>query len=65
MSIQILYKLAGIGILTAIVNQILKISGKDELTTITTLAGVIVALFEILNLIKELFNQVNSIFYFY
>ena len=64
MGIQIIYKLAGIGILTAIVNQILKLSGKEEIATLTTLAGVIVALVEILEMIKNLFSAVNSIFSF-
>lgn len=64
MSIKIIYKLAGIGILTSVVNQILKLSGKDDIATITTLAGSIIALIEILNMIKELFSTVNSLFNF-
>ena len=64
MDIKIIYKLAGIGILTSIVNQVLKLSGKDEIATITTLAGCIMCLLEILALIKQLFDMVNSIFRF-
>ena len=64
MSIKIIYKLAGIGILTAAVNQLLKLYGKDDIATITTLAGSIVALLEILGLIKELFSTINTLFNF-
>lgn len=64
MSIKIIYKLAGIGILTSIVNHILKLSGKEEIATITTLAGSIIALVEILDMIKKLFESVSSIFNF-
>ena len=64
MNIKIIYKLAGIGIITAIVGQILKLSGKDEIATITTLAGCVIALMEILNLIRNLFDSLNSLFNF-
>ena len=64
MSIKIIYKLAGIGILTAFVNHILKLAGKDEIATITTLAGSIIALLEIINMLRTLFNTINSLFEF-
>ena len=48
----------------AVVNQILKHSGKDELATFTTLAGVIICLFLVLDMIMELFNNVKSLFSF-
>lgn len=64
MNIKIIYKLAGIGLLTAIVAQILKLSGKDEIATISTLAGCVIALMEILSLIKNLFETFNTLFNF-
>ena len=62
MGAEIIFKIAGIGILTSIINQILKISGKDEIATLTTLSGVIVCLLMVMNLITELFNSLNNIF---
>lgn len=62
MGVDIIFKIAGIGILTAIVNQVLKYSGKDEIATLTTLASVIVVLLMIVNLISELFNTVKGLF---
>ena len=64
MGIEIIFKIAAIGILVAVVNQILKHSGKDELATFTTLAGVIICLFLVLDMIMELFNNVKSLFSF-
>ena len=64
MGIEIIFKIAAIGILVAVVNQVLKHSGKDELATFTTLAGVIISLFMVLDMILELFNNVKSLFSF-
>ena len=65
MDIQIIFKIASIGILTAVTNQILKYAGKDEIATLTTLAGVIVVLFLIIDMISDLFNVVKSLFSLY
>ena len=62
MEVEIIFKLAAIGILTAVVGQVLKHTGKDEIATLTTLAGVIVALFMVLDLITNLFDTVKSLF---
>lgn len=60
--IEIIFKMAGIGILTAVVNQVLKYAGKEEVATLTTLAGLIVVLLMVVNLISELFTTVKSLF---
>lgn len=62
MDVQIIFKIASVGILTAIANQVLKYAGKDEIATLTTLAGVVVVLFMIINMISELFELVKSLF---
>ena len=62
MEIDIIFKLAAVGILTAVVGQVLKHTGKDEIATLTTLAGVIVALFMVLDLITNLFDTVKTMF---
>lgn len=65
MDIEIIFKIASIGILTAVTNQILKYAGKDEIATLTTLAGVIVVLFMVINMVSDLFSTVKSLFSLY
>lgn len=65
MGIEIIFKIAAIGILTAVTNQILKYSGKDEIATLTTLAGVVIVLFMVVNMISELFATVKQLFMLY
>ena len=64
MGIDIIFKIAAVGILTAVVGQVLKHTGKDEIAMITTLAGLIIALLMVLNLIVQLFDTVKTLFNF-
>ena len=61
---ETIFKLAGIGLITSIVNQILKYCGKEEIASITTLAGLIISLLMVLDLIQSLFDTVKSLFIF-
>ena len=61
---EIIFKLAGIGLITSIVNQILKYCGKEEIASITTLAGLIISLLMVLDLIQSLFDTAKSLFIF-
>jgi len=61
---EIIFKLAGIGLITSIVNQILKHCGKDEIASITTLAGLIISLLMVVNLVQDLFDTVKTLFIF-
>jgi len=62
--VEIIFKIAGIGILTAILGQVLKQSGKDEIATLTTLAGLIIVLLMVLDLIGDLFSSIRTMFNF-
>lgn len=62
MEIDIIFKIAAIGILTAVTNHILKYAGKEEIATLVTLTGVIIVLFMVVNMISDLFNTVKSLF---
>ena len=53
MDVDIIFKIAAIGILTAVVGQILKNSGKDDISTLATLAGVVIVLFMVLSMIGD------------
>ena len=61
---EIIFKLAGIGLITSIVNQILKYCGKEEIAYVTTLAGLIISLLMVINLVQDLFNTVKTMFTF-
>ena len=65
MGIEIIFKIAGIGIVVAIIAQVLKQAGKDEIAMLTTLAGLVIVLFIIVDMISELFNSVQNIFNLY
>ncbi|MBR4270075.1 MAG: stage III sporulation protein AC [Clostridia bacterium] len=65
MGIEVVFKIAGIGIVIAVITQVLKQAGKDEIATLTTLAGLIVVLTIVVDLISELFSSVQNLFGLY
>lgn len=65
MGIEVVFKIAAIGIVVAIIAQVLKQAGKDEIATLTTLAGLIVVLFMIVDMVSELFSSVQNLFNLY
>ena len=62
MNIDIIFKIAAVGLVTAIVNQILKKADKEEIATLTTLAGLVIVLLLVVNMIAELFTSLKSLF---
>lgn len=64
MGIEIIFKIATIGILTAMINTILKKSDKDEIATLTTIAGLILVLFIVLDMLVQLFDTIKALFAF-
>ena len=65
MSIDIIFKIAAVGIITAIVGQVLKKADKDEIATLTTLAGLVIVLLMVIDLIGGLFDTLKSMFGLY
>lgn len=65
MEVEILFKIAGVGILAAVVTQLLKQSGRDEMATIAAIAGLIIGLMMMLNMVEELFASVRAVFSLY
>lgn len=59
-----IFKIAAIGIIVSILNQVLARSGRDEQATMTTLAGLIVVLMMVVQKIAELFDLVKALFDF-
>lgn len=62
MEIDLIFKIAAIGIIVSILNQVLARSGRDEQATMTTLAGLIVVLMMVVQKIAELFDMVRTLF---
>lgn len=62
MSIQIIYKIAAVGILISILSQVLKHSGRDEQAFLISLAGLILVLMWIVPYIYDLFQTVEQMF---
>ena len=62
MEIELIFKVAGVGIVVAVLNQLLVRSGREEQAMMTTLAGLIVVLFIIINQISTLFDTIKSVF---
>lgn len=62
MTINLIFKIAAVGILVSVLNQILKQSGREEQAFLTTLAGLILVLFWIVPYISELFKIIESLF---
>ena len=57
-----IFKIAAIGIIVAILNQLLVRSGREEQALLTTIAGLVVALMMIISQISDLFSTVKSTF---
>lgn len=62
MDVNFIFKIAGIGIIVAVLNQLLTRSGREEYAMITTLAGLVVVLMMIVPQIGNLFQYIKSIF---
>ena len=59
-----IFKIAAVGIIVAILNQVLSRSGRDEQATMTTLAGLVVVLMIVAQKISDLFDLVQRLFDF-
>ncbi len=64
MDIDLIFKIAAIGIIVSILNQVLSRTGRDEQATMTTLAGLVVVLMVVAQRIAELFDLVKTLFEF-
>ena len=64
MEIDLIFKIAAIGIIVSVLNQVLSRSGREEQATMTTLAGLVVVLMMVVQEIAELFELVKRLFDF-
>jgi stage III sporulation protein AC len=64
MDIDLIFKIAAVGIIVSILNQVLSRSGREEQATMTTLAGLVVVLMIVAEKISDLFDLVKTLFRF-
>ena len=62
MDITIILKIAAIGIITAIATMLLKRAGKDEIATVVSVVGLVIALVMMLDVIVQLYDTLQSLF---
>lgn len=65
MDVDIIFKIAAIGILITVITQVLKKSDRDDIATLVSLAGLIIVLTLVINMVSELFETIKNIFYLY
>ena len=62
MSVDIIWQIAGIGILVVVVHAVLKQAGRDEFASLVTMAAVAVVLWRVISVLNQLFQAVRSVF---
>lgn len=62
MNVDLIFRIAAIGILVSVLNQVLTRSGRDEQATMVTLAGLVVVLMLVVQEISELFDLIKTLF---
>lgn len=65
MGVDLIFKIAAIGILVSVINQVLVRSGREEQAMLTTLTGLVVVLMIVIKQISTLFETVKSVFQLY
>jgi len=62
MDIEFVFKIGAIGILITVISQLLSRMGREDIATLSTLAGLIVVLMMVLNMVAEFFSSIRAMF---
>lgn len=62
MDVMVILKIAAVGIVTAIASMLLKRAGKDEISTVVSVVGLVVALVMMLDVISQLYDTLQALF---
>ena len=65
MQLELLFQIAGVGVLTTVVSAVLASSGRSELANLATVAGLAIVLLMVVEKLSELFQSVAGIFHLY
>ncbi len=64
MEVDIIFQVAFVGILVAVINQVLSRAGRDDQAMMTSLVGIIVVLYWVITYINQLFTTITDLFSF-
>jgi len=64
-TVDVVFKIAAIGVLVAVLSQVLTRAGREDIAMLTTLAGLVIVLVMVVNLISDFFSSVRAIFSLY
>ncbi len=62
MNADVIFQIAGLGILIVVVHAVIKTAGRDEIAWMVTVAGVVVVLWRVIGVVNQLFQAVRSVF---
>ena len=62
MSVSLVFRIAAIGILVSVLSQVLTRAGREDIATLTTLAGLVVVLLMVVNMLAGFFDSVRAVF---
>lgn len=65
MDIDFVFKIAAIGMLVTVLQQVLSRAGRDDIATLTVLSGLVIVLLMVMNLVSDFFESVKAIFQLY
>jgi stage III sporulation protein AC len=65
MDVSMIFKIAAVGILVAVLNQVMLRSGREEQAMMITLAGIVVVLMMVIRMVNDLFETVKTMFQLY
>ena len=65
MGVDLIFKIAAIGILVSVLAQVLNRAGREDIAMLTTIAGLVIVLLLVVNLIADFFTDVKAIFQLY
>ncbi|MBQ9988687.1 MAG: stage III sporulation protein AC [Clostridia bacterium] len=65
MSVDLVFRIAAIGIVVAVLAQLLSRSGREDMATMVTIAGLVIVLFMVIELVSNLFENIKQVFNLY
>ncbi|MFR4250261.1 MAG: stage III sporulation protein AC [Christensenellales bacterium] len=65
MSVDLIFRIAAIGIVVAVLSQLLGKAGRDDMATMVAIAGLVIVLVMVIGVISDLFESVKSVFNLY
>ncbi|MBO4251502.1 MAG: stage III sporulation protein AC [Clostridia bacterium] len=65
MSVDVIFKIAAIGVLITVITQVLKKSERDDIATLVSIVGLVIVMTLVVNMVSELFDTIKNIFYLY